>query len=137
MPLDPVLITDTRAWLQRAANDLRAADLDLAATPPLIEDALFHCQQATEKALKAFLTYHDIAFRKTHNLEEIGAACLEVDQTLGSLIAEVTPLSEYAWLYRYPGSSEALTLDEANEAHSVAQRAYEAVLERLPPATYP
>ncbi|MDH5429312.1 MAG: HEPN domain-containing protein [Nitrospirota bacterium] len=40
---------EARAWFQKAANDLRGADIDLAATPPLIEDALFHCQQAAEK----------------------------------------------------------------------------------------
>jgi HEPN domain-containing protein len=43
-------IAEVRAWLQKAQNDLRGADIDLAASPPLIEDALFHCQQAAEKA---------------------------------------------------------------------------------------
>ena len=47
---------DTRAWLSKAEADLRGATVDLAADPPLLEDALFHCQQAAEKALKAFLT---------------------------------------------------------------------------------
>jgi hypothetical protein len=56
MQPDPVRLADTRAWLVKAANDLRAAAVDLAATPPLLEDALFHCQQAAEKAFKAFLT---------------------------------------------------------------------------------
>ena len=32
-----------------------ARQIDLAAAPPLPGDAAFHCQQATEKALKAFL----------------------------------------------------------------------------------
>jgi HEPN domain-containing protein len=27
--------------------------------PPLIEDALFHCQQAAEKSLKGYLTSQD------------------------------------------------------------------------------
>jgi hypothetical protein len=38
---------------------LRGADIDLAASPPIIEDMLFHCQQAAEKAMKGFLTAHD------------------------------------------------------------------------------
>ena len=38
----------------------------MAADPPLLEDALFHCQQAVEKVLKALLTWHDEPFRKTH-----------------------------------------------------------------------
>jgi len=43
-----------RGWLGKAANDLRGARIDLDAVPPLIEDALFHCQQAAEKAIKDF-----------------------------------------------------------------------------------
>jgi HEPN domain-containing protein len=54
-----------RGWLSKAANDLRGAHIDLDADPPLIEDALFHCQQAAEKSLKAFLTSHDRPFKKT------------------------------------------------------------------------
>ncbi|MCZ7570447.1 MAG: HEPN domain-containing protein [Ardenticatenaceae bacterium] len=64
MPLDPVLVADTQGWLQKAANDLRGAEIDPAATPPLLEDAVFHCQQAAEKALKAFLTFHNQPFRR-------------------------------------------------------------------------
>jgi HEPN domain-containing protein len=32
------------------------------------EEALFHCQQAAAKAIKAFLTLHQIHFQKTHDL---------------------------------------------------------------------
>ncbi|PDV97777.1 hypothetical protein [Candidatus Chloroploca asiatica] len=39
-------------------NDLRGATIDLAADRPLLEAALFHCQQGIEKAFKAFLNYH-------------------------------------------------------------------------------
>lgn len=49
MGLDPVLVADTKGWLEKAANDLRAAEADLAAVPPLFEDTLFHCQLAVEK----------------------------------------------------------------------------------------
>jgi hypothetical protein len=49
-----------QAWLRRADDDLRSAQVDLAADPPLIEDALFHCQQAAEKAMKPFLTARDL-----------------------------------------------------------------------------
>jgi HEPN domain-containing protein len=59
----------TREWLRKAAGDLKAADLhDLAA---------FHCQQAFEKALKGYLTWHDRPFRKTHDLVELIEQCIE------------------------------------------------------------
>jgi hypothetical protein len=98
MSADQVLLADVRSWLIKAANDLRGAEIDLAAEPPLLEDALFHCQQVVEKVWKAFLTYHQQPFRRTHSLEETGEACLVFDATLRPLVDEAAPLSEYAWL---------------------------------------
>ena len=71
MPLDPVRVADTKAWLSRAATDLRAAALDLAADPPVLDDLVFHCQQAVEKAMKSLLTWHDEPFGKAHNLKTL------------------------------------------------------------------
>jgi HEPN domain-containing protein len=137
MELDPVLVVDAKGWLVKAANDLRGAQLDLAAHPPLLEDALFHCQQAVEKAFKAFLTFHQLPFRKTHNLEELGVTCLQVDRTLKSLVDEVVPLTEYAWAFRYPGNPPAPQQDEAQAAFELAQKLNQAILSRLPSATHP
>ena len=36
MPRDPVRIADTRAWLLKANDDLRGAQIDLDADPPLL-----------------------------------------------------------------------------------------------------
>ena len=38
MPHDPVREADTRAWLVKANKDLRGAEIDLAAVPPLLEE---------------------------------------------------------------------------------------------------
>jgi HEPN domain-containing protein len=62
----------------------------------LLNEAAFHCQQAAEKALKGFLTWHSCTFRKTHNLEEIGEQCLTIDPSLRELVDQTVPLSEYA-----------------------------------------
>ena len=45
-------------------------------------EALFHCQQAVEKALKAFLTFHEGTFRKTHDLGDLSPECLAIDASL-------------------------------------------------------
>jgi HEPN domain-containing protein len=103
MALDPVRVANTREWLTKAGDDLRAAEIDLAAAPPLLGDLAFHCQQAIEKALKAYLTWHDIPFRRTHDLTGIGRQCVDIDPTLEPLVRRTTPLSEYAWRFRYPG----------------------------------
>ena len=137
MPHDPILIADTRAWLKKAGNDLRAATIGLQADPPLLEDVVFHCQQAVEKSFKAFLTFHDRPFRKTHNLEEIGEACLNIDPSLGDLVTKAVPLSEYAWAFRYPGDPETPDLDESKSALSLAEQINKAILQRVPEEAHP
>lgn len=98
---------------------------------------MFHCQQAVEKAFKAFLTYHDQPFRKTHNLEELGEECLRLDASLAQLVDEAVPLSEYAWAFRYPGELDTPDLHECEAALSVALGVYQATLGRLPEETHP
>jgi HEPN domain-containing protein len=70
------------SWFEKAHKDLRCAQIDLAAEPPASEDALYHCQQAAEKALKGFLVWHDQPFPKTHDLGRLGKQATELDQTL-------------------------------------------------------
>ena len=132
MPHDPVRAADTRAWLQKALLDLRAGTYELGGEPSLGADVVFHAQQAAEKAMKGFLAWHDRPFRKTHNLEEIGAACAEIDPSLRGLSERAVPLSEYAWRFRYPGEPEEPSREEAEEALATAREVYEALLARLP-----
>jgi len=132
MPLDPVRVEEVRGWLTKAATDLRAADHDRTASPPLLEDVVFHAQQAVEKALKAFLSWHDRPFRKTHDLGELGQACLEIDATLSDLVRDAAPLTEYAWKFRYPGEPDQPSADEATAAIASARAVNDAIVVRLP-----
>ena len=75
MGADSARAEDTQAWMRRAREDLRAGRTMLDAKPPLLGPAAFHSQQAAEKALKAFLTWHDAPFRRTHDLGELGRQC--------------------------------------------------------------
>ena len=135
--MGPDKAAEVKAWFQKAANDLRGAEIDLAASPPLIEDALFHCQQAAEKALKGFLTAHDRPFRKTHDLDELGRACEEIDPTLSAVLAEARDLTVFAWEFRYPGGTSVPSKQEAQRALGTSRNAYSAVLSRLPNEVHP
>jgi HEPN domain-containing protein len=132
MPLDPVLVADAQAWFRKAATDLRSADVDLAAAPPILEDAVFHCQQAVEKAIKGFLTFHQRPFGKTHDLRELGKACASLDAGLSPLLERAAPLTRYAWKFRYPGAPEEPSDEEVKEALAIARETAAALLSRLP-----
>jgi HEPN domain-containing protein len=137
MQPDPARTEDTRAWLAKASMDLRAAQHDFGASPPLYEVVLFHCQQAAEKSLKAFLAWHDHPFRKTHSLEELGRPCCEIDSSLTDVITRALPLTEYAWKFRYPGEPDTPTRDEAEVAMALAREVYGAIATRLPGSVHP
>ena len=132
MPHDPVKIEETRSWFTKARDDLRAASVDMEAEPPLLEDALFHCQQAVEKAMKGFLTWHDQPFRKTHSLAEFGLTCSKLDPSLESILRRTAGLSEYATIYRYPGESVPPSPEEAAGARELAEEVLSQLLARLP-----
>lgn len=137
MPDDPVRVADTRAWLVKASKDLQAAEIDLTAGAPLVEDVLFHCQQAVEKAMKALMTWHDLPFRRTHDLVELSRQCVTIDPTLESLVSRTSVLTEAAWKFRYPGEVAEPTLEEARESLALARDVVGAVLARLPAEVQP
>ena len=92
---------ETRAWLVKAHDDLESARILAGAAQRA--NALFHCQQCGEKSLKAFLTWRDRPFRKTHNLKELGEACAGIDSSLQTITGQGAILTDYAWRLRYPG----------------------------------
>ncbi len=107
----PEVMQEVREWLERAHEDLREAEHKLTATPPLLRGALFHCQQAAEKALKAFLTAHERPFGKTHDLDILGRAVTAIDSTFSSVVDRAVDLTPFAWRFRYPGIASAPTLE--------------------------
>jgi len=132
MPPDPVRAVDARAWLAEAAQDLRRVDLLLAAEPPDPEGGLFHSQPAAEKALKGFLTWQDVPFRRVHELDELGEQCAGIDSSLAEFMSRADALTKYAWRFRYPGAPYEPTLDEGRTAFNLAHEVMEAILGRLP-----
>jgi HEPN domain len=93
MAPDDARIKDVHAWLSKAELDLRAAAHEISAPEEgLWGDVMFHAQQAAEKAMKAFLAWHDVPVRKIHNLEELGRQCVGLDATLGTLADRAAPL---------------------------------------------
>ena len=137
MPHDPARVEDTRAWLRKAELDLRAAESLLGSRPPILGNAVFHCQQAAEKALKGFLAWYDEPFRKTHNLEEIGRKAAAREPSLQRFVDRAGVLTEYAWKFRYPGEPDEPPRREAEDALALAREVFEAIIARLPAEVRP
>lgn len=128
------LIDETRRWLKRAREDLQCAEI-LANDHG--EGAAFYCQQAAEASLKAFLAFHQTPFGKNHDLAALGKACLALDPSLPASIPEGSSLTEYIWIFRYPGGPRPIQEGEAESALRLARRLNEDILARLPPESWP
>ncbi len=134
---DPTRVAEARPWLVKAEHDLRAAVVLLAATPPLLGESAYHCQQAAEKSLKGYLSWHDIPFGKTHDLAAIGGLCVANDASLEAICVRADRLSVFAWAFRYPGDPEEPTRAEVEESLTLSREVHEAMLGKLPPALHP
>jgi HEPN domain-containing protein len=131
MTAEQLLLDETHAWLGRARRDLHSAALLIAGGA--YDDALFHCQQAAEKAFKAFLAFHQRPFRKTHELGELIPECEAIDPTLRPALTEAKELTKYAWVFRYPGAPYEPDAAEAAGAFATAEAVVREMEERLPP----
>jgi len=110
--------------------DLKAAADELTALSPFT--AVFHAQQAAEKAMKRFLSWHDVPFRKAPDLAEIGHQCAGVDRSLESLLMRAAALTQYAWKFRYPGEPEEPLRQEAEFSIALAREVFDAIVSLLP-----
>lgn len=82
--------------------------------------------------MKGFLTAHERPFRKTHDLDELGRACEEIDPGLKGKLVEVRDLTVFAWEFRYPGDSQVPSLSEARQSLALAHTAFEDLLSPFP-----
>jgi len=53
------------SWIKKAAKDLLTVEHELSFPDAVTESICFHCQQATEKLLKAYLVFLGIPFTNT------------------------------------------------------------------------
>jgi HEPN domain-containing protein len=132
MDADAERKAEAAAWLRKAALDLRCAEVDVEARPPIVEDALFHCQQAVEKAFQAFLLWHGAPLEMTYDLEELGRRMVELDESVKPLVDQVSGLTRYNWLYRYPGEAVVMPIDELSVLMFRLRRTLTQLSARLP-----
>lgn len=128
---DPGLEVEVRSWLELSALNLEAASR-LADDPDLTRVAVYHCQQAAEKAVKGFLTWHEVRFGRTHDLDVLGSQAQPLASALGPALDRAAALTPYAWLYRYPPDFPAPLPGEAGEAIGAARELFDAILAALP-----
>jgi HEPN domain-containing protein len=131
-------IEATRDWVLKAHQDMESA-LYLGGRDDLRTTAVYHCQQAAEKVVKAFLVFHSLPVPKTHDIADLLDDALTVEPAFAALDADAILLNPLATKFRYPSNAwdNEPTEDELTEALAAARRIYEFVLSVLPVETHP
>lgn len=137
MPCEDPRTHLARQWLRKASRDVRAAELGLSAQDELWDIVAFHSQQATEKALKGFLAWHNVPFRRTHNLVELVEQCEAIDAAFAALRVPAQLLTRFAVDPRYPGAAPEPDAETAEDALQRAREVMRFVLAYLPPEVHP
>src|SRR5438132_7084987 len=97
-----------RAWLIKSRNDLiTAREMGALADGPL-DTAIYHCQQAAEKAVKGFLAFQDHRLERSHDVERLVELAGSYDASFAKWQDAAITLTPYATAYRYPGESTTL-----------------------------
>ena len=109
-----------RQWLDKARNDLLNADNNLKSEKIPFDTVCFHCQQAAEKLLKAYLAGKGQSYPITHDLFLILQKILPINKDVENLRDVLAILIPYAVEIRYPDDWYMLTKEDAIEARQAA-----------------
>lgn len=82
-------------WIRRADEDLAVAEQLLSDSVPYFGSIGFHAQQAAEKFLKAFLTWHQVEFPKTHDLSKLLQLVALREKSLSESLQGILVLTVY------------------------------------------
>ena len=119
-------------WIKKAKNDLKVVEYLLEFEDAPRDILCFHCQQAVEKYLKAYLTWVDIRVKKAHDLESILNLCIAKEKEFRNLDKDkISRLTLYAVDIRYPEEYSEPSVEEVREFYETANKVKDFVLKKL------
>jgi len=124
-----------RSWLAKAAQDLRSAQVLGSAAEPLFDTAVYHCQQAAEKSVKAYLVSRGLTPERTHDVRKLTLEAMRYEPKFAPFLNVAASLTPYAWAFRYPddGVNTFPTPEDFVEALRTAQSVYDFVCSLIEP----
>jgi len=127
--MTPEQIDYVKSWIEKAEHDLLSAQRLLEIEPMILDSACFHCQQAVEKLLKAFLIYNGLDIEKTHNIIFLLKQCANFDRVFVTI--DPLNINAYAVNGRYPDDNLMPEKEEAESYYQLALHIKSLVLERI------
>lgn len=112
-------------WLERAAEDMTSARL-LRLDEGCYNNAAFHCQQAIEKALKAYILLKSNHLVDGHNLSWLCKRAVQYDKKFSEWLSESASLNKCYIETRYPADLPLdIEYDDVTKYYQMAREMYE------------
>lgn len=124
-------IEQTKLWINKADHDLGSAKIIFHHLPEYFDTIAFHCQQATEKYIKAILFYREVGFDRSHDLIYLLELLPEDILVSQDQYKKAVSLNGFSVQIRYPNKIEHMTKDELEEAISIAQEFREFAIQKI------
>jgi len=109
-----------RLWVEKADHDLGTAKLTHKYLPDYRDTIAFHCQQAVEKYLKAYLIFNNVQPKRTHDLVVLLGMVSTFESLSDELFDLIAELQDYAVEVRYPDTIIELSDDDILSAIKIA-----------------
>lgn len=122
---------EVQQWLTKSQRDLKVAWVLFKSEESFLDAVVYHCQQSAEKSLKAYLTYKNTTFRKTHDLDVLIDLCCQSEASFQDLKDGADILTPYATEFRYPSDIIEPERYEAEEALEIASVVLDFVIKLL------
>lgn len=127
-----------RSWLLKAEHDLASAELLSRGDNPLLDTAIYHCQQAAEKTLKGYLAFHELELEKTHDIRDLISDAITLEPEFSAWVTRGASLTKYATQFRYPNRfRDEPEPEEFDEALQTARELYLFVRALIPADAHP
>ena len=112
---------ELKKWFVLAKQNLDVAKyLTNNMHPMPVETICNQCQQSVEKDLKGYLFLNQAEFPKTHDLSELLAMCIDINQDFAKFAKQCTYLTKFAVMPKYPNELQ-ITEDDAKTAICFAE----------------
>jgi len=124
-------VEEIKQWIIKGDHDLGTAKITYLHIPEYLDTVTFHCQQAVEKYLKAYLIFQSTLFKFSHDLVYLLDLITQKDYDFKTYYDKISELQGYAVEIRYPNETIFLSNEQVEKAMTIARDVREFVTKKI------
>lgn len=124
-------VKEISQWIIKGDHDLGTAKITFLHIPEFLDTVTFHCQQAVEKYLKAYLIFQSVSFRFSHDLIYLLDMITVNDADFNCFYDSLSELQGYAVEIRYPNDTIFLSEEKVEDVMRLAKKIRDFVTSKM------